>query len=51
MNYEDQVIQIEKLTKSIVAKSKKFAKSPGGLYNMDLLRVIDNLKEADNNLK
>ena len=51
MNYQEQVIEIEKLTKSIVKKSKKFVKNPGGPYNMDLLRVIEDLTEADNFLK
>ncbi len=51
MSYKKQVSEIEKLCKSIVKKSKKFAKNPGGPYSMDLMRVIDDLKEADNFLK
>jgi len=51
MNYKEQLFEIKKLTKSINKKAKKFVKNPGGPYNMDLLRVIDDLNEANNFLK
>lgn len=54
MNYDEQVKEIEKLTKSIVKKSQKFAKKyegTGEIYYIDLMAVISDLKEADNRLK
>ena len=53
MTYEEQAKQIETLCKSITKKSKKFAKrnKKGDPYFRDLLKVIDDLKEADNFLK
>ena len=51
MNYKEQLSEIKKLTKSINKKANNFVKNNSGPYNMDLLRVIDNLNEADNFLK
>ena len=51
MSYKEQLSEIKKLTKSINKKAKNFVKNPGGPYNMDLLRVIDDLNEANNFLK
>ncbi len=49
--YEKQLSEIKKLTKSIEKKASEFVKNPGCPYNMDLLRVIDDLKEANKFLK
>ena len=51
MNYNEQVKQIESLTKSMVKKSKKFAKNADVPYYIDLMSVISDLKEANNFLK
>lgn len=51
MNYQEQVKEIEELTKSIIKKSKRFAKNADGPYYIDLLGVIAELKDADNRLK
>ena len=51
MNYKEQLLEIKRLTKSINEKAEKFVKNPGGPYNMDLVRSIDDLNEANNFLK
>ena len=52
MNYNEQAKEIEKLAKSIVKKSKEFAKrNIKEPYFDDLMSIISDLKEADNFLK
>ena len=51
MNYKEQIKEIEKLSKSIVKKSKKFIRHPDILYMDDLFTVIKDLKVIDDFLK
>lgn len=52
MSYNEQAKQIETLCKSIIKKSKAFAKrNVKEPYFIDLMSVISDLKEADNFLK
>ncbi len=51
MNYEEQVKQIEALTKSINKKAKKFAKNAKSKYFGDLVYVIEELENANKFLK
>jgi len=51
MTYKEQYQEIQRLTKSIVKKSKKFIRHVDGPYYEDLLTVIKDLKAIDDFLK
>jgi len=51
MNYKEQYQVIQRLTKSIVKKSKKFIRHQDILYMDDLLTAIKDLKVIDEFLK
>lgn len=51
MNYKEQSKEIKRLAKSIIKKSKEFAKKTDNPYYQDLGRVLDELREIDKFLK